>query len=670
MSTESLVLPSLHRGEVLLTPEDAMKLNKDLEKSNYRFEVIFEVYNPPKIPPKKPKSVELHLRSKSHSLGDEYTPSRSTKKRIISKQESSLRFDSFGNNSGEYFEKRSSRPRKQTFSFTDDLYDEPSNFAYSEPYKPEKSKPNKTSSQKSSQKDNKPVKILYRTVPISTKHLPKLPKNTWEYSCYRILQMIKYMDTDKWFWYPVDPVVDGVPDYLTVIKRPMDFHTITERLHTKHYSSPYGWQTDMRQIFYNAFLFYPPENIICQAARTLSLALENKLKSSRYINPDEFYLTLSMDPAKLREEIENLYAPRSRKAYDAWVAPVQTLEDRRSKKRFGRLGRLDEDNYTDLDSIDTSGDFTDDDEYVNLNSKYSKKKTIRPDRGLRQDRSRAESGMRRRKPAKFGATMFGSEEIPQYGLVPQPPTIQKMLNDKPLTLSQQKTLQANMFRLAPNQRKAALELVQDELGILADNHKDDPQFFFDTDLLSIERQKQFFTYVNQMAKTNVEHMIKSDKAKVAKQASDVRIMSRPEKFRTPSGMFSDSSSTSSISDVASNLLSSDDFFSSSDSENEIVPEKPVRTDSQKDTGLPEYLPVDEFEGDKHHLSEGIMGNHADFLGKIETPSESDNMSTSGKKTAWMDWKGQAIHHRDVAQQTGVPPRNEDEQIAESFDARI
>ncbi|UKK00148.1 Bromodomain protein [Theileria orientalis] len=669
MSTEQLSISPSYRGELLLTSDEVDKLNQDLLDSGYKFEVVLEVYSAPKVVVKKAKSSELN-NLKLHSIVDEYLPSRSAKKRAYSPTDSMSRYDSFGASSTENFEKRSSRPRKQTLTFLEEFYDEPSNYGHSDHYhRPERSKSMKAPSSKPPHKETKPVKILYRTVPISTKHLPKLPKNTWEYSCYRILQTIKYMDTDKWFWYPVDPVVDGVPDYLDIIKRPMDFHTITERLHTNHYSSPYGWQTDMRQIFYNAFLFYQRENIIWQAANNLSAALESKLKSSKYINPDEFYETLSMDPAKLREEIESLHAPRGRKVYDTWATQIANVDEVRAKRRFGRPARLDDENFVDLDS-GSSSEISDDDEYVNLNTKYSAKRAMRPDRGLRQERVRGEATVRRRKQTKFGGKTFFSEDLPEYGFVPQPPTIQKMLNDKPLTVTQQKTLQANMVRLAPNQRKAALELVQDELGILADSHKDDPHFFFDTDLLSIERQKQFFTYVSQMAKTNIEHMLKNEKAKVAKQPVELRMLNVSESFRTTSGMFSESSSTSSISDVASNLLSSDEFFSSSGSENDIVPEKPVRTDTPKDVGLPEYLPVDEMDSDKSHLSEGIMGNHADFLGKIDTPSESDTVSNPGKKTAWMDWKGQAIHHRDVAQQTAVPPRNEDEQIAESFDARI
>ncbi|OEH78699.1 bromodomain domain-containing protein, partial [Cyclospora cayetanensis] len=64
-----------------------------------------------------------------------------------------------------------------------------------------------------------------------------------------------------------------------------------------------------------------------------------------------------------------------------------------------------------------------------------------------------------------------------------------------------------MAMLSPEQRRAALELIQDDLGILASDHMLDSTFSFDTELLSIEKQKRLFAYVNSMARANRELLI-------------------------------------------------------------------------------------------------------------------------------------------------------------------
>ncbi|PFH36607.1 bromodomain-containing protein [Besnoitia besnoiti] len=61
-----------------------------------------------------------------------------------------------------------------------------------------------------------------------------------------------------------------------------------------------------------------------------------------------------------------------------------------------------------------------------------------------------------------------------------------------------------MTRLSSLQRKAALELIQDDLGILASEYMDEKEFVFDTELLSIEKQKRLFAYVNSMVRANRE----------------------------------------------------------------------------------------------------------------------------------------------------------------------
>nr|BAN65731.1 bromodomain protein, putative [Babesia bovis] len=271
----------------------------------------------------------------------------------------------------------------------------------------------------------------------------------------------------------------------------------------------------------------------------------------------------------------------------------------------------------------------------------------------------------------------GNFIAPETGYVPPPPApippgLQKAGGfERGLTPAQTRTLDINLSRLAPNQRKAALELIEDDLGILAEVFMNDTSFTFDPNLLSVDKQRRVFVYINQMAKRNLEDMQaaleRNRRIKPVKPGTSERD-NKATTQSNPSEMFDASSSSSSeISDVASNFLSSDDFFESSDEEHSGAHNGTAKS-GVKDTSLPEYTPVDELKPEKVQLTRGIMGDHADFLDHVESPPANDDGTPGqqGKKTAWMEWKGQAIHHGTVAQQNGVKPRSVDEQIAESL----
>lgn len=51
---------------------------------------------------------------------------------------------------------------------------------------------------------------------------------------------------------PVDPEKDQVPDYLDIVKNPMDLSTIKEKLNTKAYSDSFEWKEDIMRIWQNA----------------------------------------------------------------------------------------------------------------------------------------------------------------------------------------------------------------------------------------------------------------------------------------------------------------------------------------------------------------------------------------------------------------------------------
>lgn len=54
---------------------------------------------------------------------------------------------------------------------------------------------------------------------------------------------------------PVDPITLGIPDYLDIIKKPMDLGTIEKKLRKGEYSDPWEYVDDVWLMFDNAWLY-------------------------------------------------------------------------------------------------------------------------------------------------------------------------------------------------------------------------------------------------------------------------------------------------------------------------------------------------------------------------------------------------------------------------------
>ncbi|XP_010519522.1 PREDICTED: transcription factor GTE10 isoform X2 [Tarenaya hassleriana] len=81
------------------------------------------------------------------------------------------------------------------------------------------------------------------------------------------------------FHVPVDPVQLKIPDYFTIIKRPMDFGTIKTKLCKGEYSSPLDFVADVRLTLSNSMTYNPPGNEYHFMAQALSKYFETRWKS-------------------------------------------------------------------------------------------------------------------------------------------------------------------------------------------------------------------------------------------------------------------------------------------------------------------------------------------------------------------------------------------------------
>jgi hypothetical protein len=89
---------------------------------------------------------------------------------------------------------------------------------------------------------------------LDTIQLPKFPDNapiyeSWDKAANRMMSMLMKYSPAWIFNEPVDPEKLNIPDYLEVIKQPMDFGTIKQRLKTNYYHRLQELLDDIQLVF-------------------------------------------------------------------------------------------------------------------------------------------------------------------------------------------------------------------------------------------------------------------------------------------------------------------------------------------------------------------------------------------------------------------------------------
>jgi len=102
--------------------------------------------------------------------------------------------------------------------------------------------------------------------------------------CVSIVKFLKKHE-DAWpFLEPVDPIKLGIPDYLNIIKHPMDLQTIEHRLGKHNYKSPDDVRSDVDLMISNALLYNQPGSDICKMAKTLQAVAKRKFSAAKFSN--------------------------------------------------------------------------------------------------------------------------------------------------------------------------------------------------------------------------------------------------------------------------------------------------------------------------------------------------------------------------------------------------
>jgi len=97
--------------------------------------------------------------------------------------------------------------------------------------------------------------------------------------CLELLKELSKYPQGTWFLEPVDPIKHNVPDYLVIIKKPMDFSTVRGKIEDGQYDSTDGFAEDMRQIFRNAITYNTlSDSLVHIAAREMSNRFEDRYR--------------------------------------------------------------------------------------------------------------------------------------------------------------------------------------------------------------------------------------------------------------------------------------------------------------------------------------------------------------------------------------------------------
>lgn len=170
-------------------------------------------------------------------------------------------------------------------------------------------------------------------------------------TCYEILQQIK---KHPWAWpfaEPVDVEGLGIPDYLIIIKNPMDLGTVQQKLTTGQYPTVYDFANDMRLIWHNCKLYNQPGSDVAKMASELQVIFEDRFKKvvDEVESPNNASAKMREMQAQMREmqaKIDDLSSIPPNGQYQLEnlppgmiATPAQSAQPASSRARGGRGGR-------------------------------------------------------------------------------------------------------------------------------------------------------------------------------------------------------------------------------------------------------------------------------------------------------------------------------------------
>ena len=97
-------------------------------------------------------------------------------------------------------------------------------------------------------------------------------------ACYNMLESMMKAKAAMFFNDPVDPVALKLPDYFDIVKQPMDYSTVKDKIKLGKYTDPQEFERDMLLVYSNAILYNPVGDPVRAAAEKEREVFRSKMQ--------------------------------------------------------------------------------------------------------------------------------------------------------------------------------------------------------------------------------------------------------------------------------------------------------------------------------------------------------------------------------------------------------
>ncbi|KAL9180340.1 hypothetical protein ACHAXT_008310 [Thalassiosira profunda] len=164
--------------------------------------------------------------------------------------------------------------------------------------------------------------------------------------CRQILKELMDADVQRIFAAPVDPIALGIPQYLDIIKDPMDLGTVQKRMEGGDIDSPAEFKRLVELTFKNAVTFNNmPDNPVNQAARLLLGTFHKK-----FGNIDKQYADAKSNKKLTKAEKQEL----KRKEKEAAKEAKRRAKEEKERKRKAEAEAAKESKRMKLESVESA----------------------------------------------------------------------------------------------------------------------------------------------------------------------------------------------------------------------------------------------------------------------------------------------------------------------------
>jgi len=177
--------------------------------------------------------------------------------------------------------------------------------------------------------------------------------------CRQILKELQAKDVHSIFAAPVDPVALNIPNYLEIIKEPMDLGTIENRLNVNVIDSPEEFARLVRLTFTNAIKYNSmPDNPVHQAARTMLAIFNGRFGTidKAFENARKNRKLTKAERQELKRKEKEAAKEAKKKAKEEKERKRKAAEDAANESKRMKIENFINDNKASMDAINAAAD--------------------------------------------------------------------------------------------------------------------------------------------------------------------------------------------------------------------------------------------------------------------------------------------------------------------------